>query len=136
MVLDIKYPIVAARRHMSHINEIDLYTLKILCRDKLVLLCIVILVLTLVAMFINPVALLSLEAIVLFINLSKEPVPAGMAKLDMHLSKHVKGLISGYYKAALVVLTSHPVQLLAITIVMKLVLVKCFPLDFAIFLVL
>jgi hypothetical protein len=94
---------------MSHINEIDLYTLKILYRDKLILLRIVILVLILVVIFINPVALLSLKAIVLFINLSKEPVLAGIAKLNMYLSKHVKGLISGYYKAALVVLTSPPV---------------------------
>jgi len=54
----------------------------------------------------------------------------------MYLSKYIKGIISGNYKVVLVVPISFLVKLLAITIIIKLVVLNNLKLDFIVFLVL
>jgi hypothetical protein len=96
----------------------------------------VIILSTPIAILFNLVALLSLQAIILLVNASKVLIPAGVAKLNIHLSKYIKGIISGNYKAALVVPISLPVKLLAITIIIKLIVLNGLKLYFTVFLVL
>jgi hypothetical protein len=59
-----------------------------------------------------------------------------VAKLNIYLSKYIKGIISGNYKAALIVPISLLVKLLAIIIIIKLVVLNGLKLDFVVFLVL
>jgi hypothetical protein len=87
-------------------------------------------------MFFNLVVLLSLKAIILLINVSKVLILIRVTKLNMYLSKYIKGIISGNYKAALVVPISFPIKLLAIIIIIKLVILNSIKLDFIVFLIL
>ena len=134
IVLDIKYPIIVSQRYILYINKIDLYTLKTLSLDESRLFWKVIIYSILVIILFNPVVLLSLEAIILLFNTSKVPISTGVAKRNIYLSKYIKGIISGYYKVTLVILISLLVKLLAITIIIKLVILTGFKLNFIIFL--
>jgi hypothetical protein len=134
IVLDIKYLIIVSQKHILYINKINLYILKTLSLNESRLFWKVIIYSILIIILFNPVILLSLEAIILLFNTSKVSIPIGVAKLNIYLSKYIKGIISGYYKVVLVVLISLPVKLLAITIIIKLVILTGFKLDFIIFL--
>jgi hypothetical protein len=131
-----KYLIIVSRTHISHINKSDLYTLKTLSFSESSLFRKVIILSIPIVILFNLVILLSLQAIILLVNASKVLILTKVTKLNIHLSKYIKGIISGNYKAALVVPISLLVKLLAITIIIKLVVLNDLKLDFIVFLVL
>ena len=131
-----KYPIIVSQTHMSHINKSDLYTLKTLSFSESSLFRKVIILSIPIVILFNLVILLSLQAIILLVNASKVLVLTRVTKLNIYLSKYIKGIISGNYKVVLVVPISFLVKLLAITIIIKLVVLNSLKLDFVVFLVL
>ena len=131
-----KYLIIVSRIHMSYINKSDLYTLKTLSFSKSSLFQKVIIFNIPIVILFNLVILFLLQAIILLVNASKVLISTRVAKLNIYLSKYIKGIISGNYKVALIVPISLLVKLLAITIIIKLVVLNSLKLDFIVFLVL
>ena len=121
---------------MLYINKSNLYTLKTLSFSESSLFQKVIILSILIVILFNLVILLLLKAIILLVNASKVLILTRVAKLNIYLSKYIKGIISGNYKVVLVVLISLLVKLLVITIIIKLVILNSIKLDFIVFLVL
>jgi len=122
--------------YILYINKSDLYTLKTLSFSKSSLFQKVIILSILIVILFNLVILLSLKAIILLINASKVLILTRVIKLNIYLSKYIKGIISGNYKATLIVPISLLVKLLAIIIIIKLVILNSIKLNFIVFLVL
>src|SRR5882757_197868 len=115
---------------MLYINKSNLYTLKTLSFSESSLFQKVIILSIPIVILFNLVILLSLKAIILLVNTSKVLIPTRVAKLNIYLSKYIKGIISGNYKVILIVPISLLVKLLAIIIIIKLVVLNSLELDF------
>src|SRR5882757_4875269 len=121
---------------MLYINKSNLYTLKTLSFSESSLFQKVIILSIPIVILFNLVVLHLLKAIILLINTSKVLISTRVTKLNIYLSKYIKGIISGNYKVVLIVPISLLVKLLVITIIIKLVILNSIKLDFIVFLVL